>query len=163
MWTCLLYVEYRRIASTVEGVGCKYHRHLDDGWEHWPPNVKAFCCSQLSKVLPGMLFSRLTPYVEKINSNHHCGFCHNRWSCTDDVLCISHICWGGGGGRQNTAWWGTTAAVHIQSKLVCIWEVSGLIGGSPVALIESPRRYWVSNSNDAMTAFFNIFSSSLWF
>jgi hypothetical protein len=38
------------------------------------------------------------------------------------------------------------------SKQVCIWEVSGLIGGTPVALIESPGRYWVSNPNDAMTA-----------
>jgi hypothetical protein len=98
MWTCLLYVECGRIASTVEGVSCKYSRHLGDGWEHRPTNVKAFCCSQLSKVLPSVLFSRLTPYVEKMNSNHHCGFCYNR-SCTDDVLCICHICGGGGGGE----------------------------------------------------------------
>jgi hypothetical protein len=59
---------------------------------------------------------------------------------------------------RNTAWWGTTSAVHIQSKLACIWEVSGLIGGTPVALIESPGTYWVSKSNDAMTTSFSIFA-----
>jgi len=58
--------------------------------------------------------SKLTPYVEKSNSNHHCEFCHNR-SCTDNVLCICHMFVGGD----------TTAAVHIQSKLASVWEVLG--------------------------------------
>jgi hypothetical protein len=42
------------------------------------------------------------------------------------------------GETRNTAWWDTAAAVHIQSKLASIWEVFGLIGGAPVALM-SPQ------------------------
>jgi len=113
--------------------------------------------SAMSKVLSIMLFSRLTPYVEKIS------IIIVEFAITGHVLMCYPFAMGMGGQTRNTAWWDTAAAVHIQNMLACIWEASGLIGGKPVALIESPRRYWVSNSNDAMTASFNIFYSSLQF
>jgi hypothetical protein len=46
---------------------------------------------------------------------------------------------------------------HYCSCLYIVgWFVSGLIGGTPGALIESPGRYWVSKSNYAITASFNV-------
>jgi hypothetical protein len=40
--------------------------------------------------LSNILLSRLTPYVDEIIGDHHCGFQRNR-STTDQVFCIRHI------------------------------------------------------------------------
>lgn len=80
-------------------------------------------------------------------------------SCTADVMHLPHTL---EEVEKAYSMWGSTSAVHIQSKLASIC-VSALIGGTPVALIESAGRYWVRNSDDAVTASFNILCSSLWF
>ena len=41
-------------------------------------------------ILPNILLSRLTPYVEEIIGDHQCGFRHNR-STADHILCIRQI------------------------------------------------------------------------
>jgi hypothetical protein len=42
------------------------------------------------KILSGILYSRLTPYVDKIIGDHQCGFLHNR-ATIDDIFCILQI------------------------------------------------------------------------
>ena len=42
------------------------------------------------KILPNILLSRLTPYVEEITGDHQCGFRRNR-STTDHIFCIRQI------------------------------------------------------------------------
>jgi len=42
------------------------------------------------KILCNILLSRLTPYVEEIIGDHHCGLQNNR-SITDHIFCIFQI------------------------------------------------------------------------
>jgi hypothetical protein len=43
-----------------------------------------------NKILSNILLSRLTPYVDEIVGDHHCGFRRNR-STTDQIFCIRQI------------------------------------------------------------------------
>jgi hypothetical protein len=42
------------------------------------------------KILPNILVSSLTPYLDEITGDHHCGFQCKR-SSTDQIFCICHI------------------------------------------------------------------------
>jgi hypothetical protein len=47
-----------------------------------------FC--HLYKILPNILLSRLSPYIDEIIGDHQCGFQRNR-STTDQIFCIRQI------------------------------------------------------------------------
>jgi hypothetical protein len=42
------------------------------------------------KIVPNILLSRLSPYIDEIIGDHQCGFRYNR-STTDQIFCIRQI------------------------------------------------------------------------
>jgi len=42
------------------------------------------------KILSNILVSRLTPYVDEVTGDHHCGCQWNR-STTDQIFCICQV------------------------------------------------------------------------
>jgi len=83
-----LYSEIHKLINSIWNKGKLLHQ--------WKEFIKRVIIKDITvinythKIVPNTVLSKLTPHLDKTIGDHQCGFWHNRWSSTNQILCIRY-------------------------------------------------------------------------